>query len=59
MIGKMIKIGKYELKNDYECKCIPDGVEIFADTVEKYNIQPSDFSTADWNMYGSIIVEQE
>jgi len=54
-----IKLGKYELENDYECKCTLDGWEIFADTVNKMNILPSDFTVADWGMFGSIIIEQK
>lgn len=51
-----IKLKDYELVNNLEIKVIPDGYEIFASAVNKYNIDPADFVTADWSMGGSIIV---
>ena len=54
-----IKIGQYELENDMDCKCVPDGYEIFASAVERQGISPNDFTSADWGMGGSIIVTEE
>ena len=54
----MIKIGNHELENDSECKCIPDGWEIFGDTVTRLGINPEEFESAYWQE-GSIIVEIE
>jgi len=53
-----IQIGQYKLENDVECKCIPDGFELFADAVAENGIHPDDFKSAYW--YGdSIIVEND
>ena len=53
-----IKIENHEFENDVECKCIMDGYEIFANAVEKYDLSPNHFSSADWGTSGSIIVTQ-
>jgi hypothetical protein len=53
-----ITLGKYNLENDVDCKCISDGWEIFSSAVERENIKPADFQNADWGMYGSIIVSE-
>ena len=55
----MIKVGKYELENDVDMKCIAGGFEIFSSAVEREGITPDDFNRADWAAYGSIIVEDE
>ena len=52
----LITINDYKLENDADCKCIPDGWEIFQSAVERLNINPNDFSSAYWES-GSIIVE--
>lgn len=52
-----IKLGKYNLLNDIECKIIVGGYEIFSKTVGERGITPSDFPNAYWGDYGSIIVE--
>ena len=53
-----IKIENHEFENDVECKCIMDGYENFANAVEKYDLFPNHFSSADWGTSGSIIVTQ-
>jgi len=54
-----IKIGDYVLENDVDCKCIPDGWEIFPEAVHRFNITPADFTSAEWAFGKSIIVELE
>ena len=54
-----ITIGPYELDNDLECKCIPDGFEIFGCAVRNHGIDPEDFVAAYYLESGSIIVEVE
>ncbi len=53
-----IKLGKWELENDIDCKCIPDGWEIFGDAVNRLGISPEDFTDAYWGMFDSIIIEK-
>lgn len=50
-----MKIGKYELENDVDCKRIIDGWEIFPNAVREHAIDPEDFESADWDN-GSIMV---
>jgi len=53
-----VKIGKYNLENDVECKIIPDGIEIFAEAVDHHGITPDDFPVAHWGFNGNIIIQK-
>ena len=51
-----ITIGKWEFENNVDCKCIPDGWEIFPDTVNRLGIDPADFGDSAYWQDDSIIV---
>lgn len=58
-----IRIGKYLLENDTECKCTCEGWEIFSNTVKRLSIMPETIHRAaglpvraDWGFDESIIV---
>ena len=51
----IITIGEYRLEDNIECKCIPDGWEIFPHVVDTMRIKPEHFAEAYWQG-GSIIV---
>lgn len=54
-----IKVGKYTLEEDVDCKVTYDGTEIFKKAVDKHNIDPSDFEYAEWVGLGGILVIEE
>lgn len=58
-----IKIGRWSLENDVDCKIIPRGFEIFPYAVKEFNINPTSIRkaegkkvSADWSGMGSIEV---
>jgi len=55
----MIKIGNHVLDNDIDCKCIPDGWEIFPDAVTRLGIDTEEFESAYWIQGDGIIVETD
>ena len=55
----IIEIAGYELENDVDCKCIPDGWEISTEAVNRLGINVTDFKSAYWIQGDGIIVEIE
>ena len=54
---KLKQINDHVLSNDLDYKVIPDGIEIFAKSVELFGINPDDFDSAYLTSDGSIIIE--